>query len=460
MRKFLVIFSSFMIFVFVILGAFYFHFNEDYEKMIDSERFPDNSTLIINDWEMNVSNQTAESVFKQFSNTFNTNKNFKVTLGDEELLIDLSKYYKNSLTVEDFKDLVRGIGFSDYLLNKKFKFELKNSLDCDKENVYSAFEEFVKNLNYKYEKAVNAYFDFNTYSVVKEINGTELNKEVVLDGLKNAFNKNEDYLDLNNNIFYLTAEITSTDIEKQYKDLIDIYNWKALYSISDYVIEMKDYMDYVTKNEDGTYSIDTSFMTKAVLNLSKTIDEKGIARTFKSTLDGVITVSGGTYGQIMNNKEEISYLIEKLNKRESVIDRIPIWKVEPKEEGYENTYIEIDLSAQHVWYYVNNELIMESDCVTGTDNTSRETPTGYYFVSEKVNGKYLTGADYKTWVDKWMRITDRGHGLHDASWRKSSEFGGNTYKTDGSHGCINLPKKFAYNLYDKIDVGVLVVIHE
>lgn len=446
--------------LFGILGSFYLFSQNNYKKMINEEVFPNKSTLIINDSITDISNQNVDLVYNDFLKNYEKHKNFIVKLNDNELIIDLSDCYENSLVLEDFKNLFKEIKYKDYLLNKPFKFTLSNSLKTDEKKIEESFNQFIKSLDYDYIESKDAYFDENTYTVIKEVQGTELNKELVLTKLKETFNKNESFLNLNNNEFYLKPNITAKDIEEDYQDLLDIYNWNVSYSVNDYTIHMKDFMSYVSKKDDGTYYIDTSFINKEVLKLSKDIDEVGIERTFNSTLDGFVTVSGGTYGQVMDNEKEIAYLIEKLNKRESISYREPVWKVAPKDDNYKNTYIEIDLSAQHVWYYVNNELIMDADCVTGTANTSRKTPEGYYYVSEKVDGKYLIGADYKTWVDKWMRITNRGHGLHDASWRTEEEFGGDTYKTNGSHGCINLPTEFAYDLYDAIDVGVLVIIHE
>ena len=48
-------------------------------------------------------------------------------------------------------------------------------------------------------------------------------------------------------------------------------------------------------------------------------------------------------------------------------------------------------------------------------------------------------------------------GIHDASWR--SKFGGDIYKYNGSHGCVNLPHDVALNLYDMVDIGTMVVVH-
>ena len=54
--------------------------------------------------------------------------------------------------------------------------------------------------------------------------------------------------------------------------------------------------------------------------------------------------------------------------------------------------------------------------------------------------RYLTGC----------RLTE-GIGLHDANWRKT--FGGTIYKTNGSHGCVNLPPAVAKTIYENISAG-------
>ena len=55
----------------------------------------------------------------------------------------------------------------------------------------------------------------------------------------------------------------------------------------------------------------------------------------------------------------------------------------------------------------------------------------------------------------WMPVKG-AIGLHDADWR--SEFGGDIYKTDGSHGCVNLPPEVAKELYDSVEIGTPVVM--
>ena len=55
----------------------------------------------------------------------------------------------------------------------------------------------------------------------------------------------------------------------------------------------------------------------------------------------------------------------------------------------------------------------------------------------------------------WMPVKG-GIGLHDASWRK--EFGGEIYKTNGSHGCINIPRDVMKEIYENFEVGTPVIM--
>lgn len=469
MKKFLVVFVTTLVAVVLVLGGgFAIKRNHEkeraakleiYEQLIAENKFPNKTTLNVGNIKLDISNLTTNEVYENYLRE-KGDVIFRIILNGTEYPIILSEYFRDSVVLDSVNNLLKELTFEQFLETDTYELVLESNIITDYEKIKESLNTFLENVEYKYVVATDASFDKETCSIIPEVYGTELDKKVCVEKMIANLKNNKYSINLDNNEFYIAPKKIEKDFEKLYKNYSDVYNWEASYIVSDYVISMQDYLDYVIINDDDTVDVDTSFMKSAVLALSKTIDKVGTARKFNSTVDGEIVVVGGTYGQVMNNNEEIEYLIEKLEKRETVTNREPIWKVEPKEEGYENTYIEIDLSEQHVWYYKDNELVMDSNCVTGTKGTSRATPTGFYFVSEKIDGKYLIGPGYKSWVDKWMRITDRGHGLHDAQWRKASEFNNKTYTYDGSHGCINLPKQFAYDLYDAIDVGILVVVHD
>ncbi len=122
-----------------------------------------------------------------------------------------------------------------------------------------------------------------------------------------------------------------------------------------------------------------------------------------------------------------------------------------------STYVDVNIENQTVTYILNGEAVLSSPCVTGDVSKHRTTPTGHYAVFGHVKGTYLTGPTWHNWVDYWMPFTRGGCGLHDANWR--SRFGGEIYKTNGSHGCVNLPHDVAQQLFDMIGVGTIVIVH-
>lgn len=120
------------------------------------------------------------------------------------------------------------------------------------------------------------------------------------------------------------------------------------------------------------------------------------------------------------------------------------------------TYIDVDIENQLVTYYENGIALMTSSCVTGDVRQGRSTPGGTYTILAKVKGKFLKGPTWNCWVDYWIRFTDSNIGLHDSSWR--SKYGGDIYKTNGSHGCVNLPRDAAEFLFSRAPTGTMVIV--
>ena len=127
-----------------------------------------------------------------------------------------------------------------------------------------------------------------------------------------------------------------------------------------------------------------------------------------------------------------------------------------------STYIEVDLSNQHLYYYQDGAVILESDFVSGNMSyADRQTHEGIFRLYSKSSPAVLKGPklpngkyEYETPVTFWMPF-DGGIGFHDANWR--SNFGGDDYLTNGSHGCINMPYDNAAALYSMINYDVPIV---
>lgn len=122
------------------------------------------------------------------------------------------------------------------------------------------------------------------------------------------------------------------------------------------------------------------------------------------------------------------------------------------------TYVEVDISDQNLYLYVDDELVMRSNVVTGNKST-HDTPLGCYSIYDKQKDTYLSGSDYKVHVENWIPFYG-GYGLHDAEeWR--SNYSSDQYMGNGSHGCINMKLNDANKLYDNVTKGqTKVLIHE
>ncbi len=122
------------------------------------------------------------------------------------------------------------------------------------------------------------------------------------------------------------------------------------------------------------------------------------------------------------------------------------------------TYIEISIKQQHMWYYINGELYVETPVVTGNVG-AYSTPTGAYKIWQRSSPATLTGPTWSSYVNYWMAFTYSGCGIHDASWRSASEYGGTTYMGNGSHGCVNTPYSVVKKMYSKASIGTHVVVY-
>ena len=119
-------------------------------------------------------------------------------------------------------------------------------------------------------------------------------------------------------------------------------------------------------------------------------------------------------------------------------------------------FVVVDISAQTLTLYDGNTIILETPVVTG-DKDKYDTPTGKFEIRKKDTDTYLVGPGYRTHVDYWMPFNG-GIGLHDADWR--SKFGGNIYVNNGSHGCVNIPPKYADDVFENVKKGTKVLVQK
>ena len=232
---------------------------------------------------------------------------------------------------------------------------------------------------------------------------------------------------------------------------------------------MRDWIRF----DSGTGVLDDSRIADYVAGLASRYDTQYVDRSFHTSVGTDIVIPGGKneYGYTILQEEEASQLKADLESN-SAVTREPVYletnsfgnRYHLHREGRDDlagTYVEVNISMQHVWFYKNGQLITESDCVTGCVANGTETHTGVFPLAYKESPSVLRGGNaeggYETPVTFWMPFTE-GQGLHDATWRGS--FGGSIYQYSGSHGCVNLPYWAAETIYANIETATPIIIYK
>jgi hypothetical protein len=105
----------------------------------------------------------------------------------------------------------------------------------------------------------------------------------------------------------------------------------------------------------------------------------------------------------------------------------------------------VSIKSQQVTFYDADGWIFRAPVSSGI--TGRETPSGVFAVVEKNKDHYSSLYD-DAWMPNMLRITWNGIALH----------GGPLPGYAASHGCVRMPYDFAAKMFDKVPMGMRVII--
>ena len=294
-----------------------------------------------------------------------------------------------------------------------------------------------------------------------EKQGNRLNREKTMEAIKAAVNGLEKQVDLDAAGCYEEPYITTEDAElkKTYEKLCNYTNTAITYTFG----TERETLDADTVAGwivlDGQEAqLDREAVKEYVSSLRKRHDTIFCRREFQTSYGETVTIDTGDYGWWMDVGQEMEELIGQLERGESG-ERVPVYRqtaASHEDPDYGDSYVEINLTAQHLFLYQNGECVLESDFVSGNPSRGNQTPDGIYGITYKERNATLNGENYRTPVSYWMPFNNNV-GMHDASWR--TEFGRNIYMTNGSHGCINLPYAVAQEIYGYVEKGTPVVCY-
>ncbi len=299
------------------------------------------------------------------------------------------------------------------------------------------------------------------YHIEKETPGNRMIFESVLAKVKQAVSAGETTLQLTDED-YVSPEYTSES-----KEIVETMERIEKYENATIDYKIKDSKEQLSKEQirdfltvDGfNVSLKEDKITDYVQMLASKYNTYADVRKFKTSSNDTVEIGGGDYGWIVDKPGEAEQLKADLEAGKPV-SREPVYSQRAFVEGKDdigNTYVEIDYTKQHMWYYENGELVVESDVVTGNINKDNGSPDGVFKIVYKDSPAVLKGEDYESDVTYFMPFA-YNVGIHDASWR-GGKFGGEIYKSSGSHGCINAPLEVADTIYKKIEVGTPVIAY-
>lgn len=438
--------------VLCLVGLFFFNSREYFADKFGRRTYISNT---------DVSSMTVDEAIA----VMNDSRGFLVEFSKdgEARAVDISAAVSREFSRDEVAECKENFTFFEYLLGREKDFQVQpDASEVDEQKLREILE---KTLPSETQKTRDAYLDEN-FQLVPEIFGDEVNldnliydiRQGITTGLKLDY-KLEDYYvqpkftKESENIVQAVNDVAAYSammVTYQFGDDSEVINWDKL----------KRHLEY--NPDTAVLTMKTKWVRPYVQQLGKKYNTYGKTRKFKSTKDGTVTIHGGIMGWWIHEDETVKQLKKILKKKKSK-SLEPVYRniaAQHGEDDIGDTYIEISIKRQHVWFYKDGKLKLESDMVSGKMTKERKTTVGVHRIYGKQEDRYLgtmAVQGYRSFVNYWMPFNWDGQGLHDATWR--NKFGGNIYKTGGSHGCINLPYSFAGKLYKEVTIGMPVVVY-
>lgn len=398
---------------------------------------------------------------------FSCNSKNKVNATKKKQVVDKTEVTCKFLGKNNLSILLKVLESEHHKSAKTWKVFINDTIKKSFEDIHNdslwncVCKELIK---FKYEKPKNARLTFKNDQFVfnPSVEGTEFNWDTLKKVFLSSLNKKNNTVDLQSKNCYLKPkfkgdELICQNVIKQAKEKAK-HNLTFEYEGETVELTGKEMSAYFTTNDKMDLIINPMMAYGLAAKIAKKFDVIQSPVNFLPASGQMTSVSRSLLGKRVNTSKIVS-LISGFTKQEedSKVDVPFFMKGIPTELLTNNrNYIEINLNEQKIYFFKNDSIVLSSDIVTGRYQTSFATPTGAFYIRYKETNTTLDGPGYSCFVRYFMPIY-QGIGLHDASWRK--KFGGNIYQSDGSHGCINLPRPVAEFAYNNYPSGAIVICH-
>lgn len=379
---------------------------------------------------------------------------------------DIGLQYTDTVSaVEDLLVEQNKQSWINTLGGNRYSYHINQGVSYDEEaleDMVSGWDAFSR-MEEPQDAYISAYSEeTGGYTIIPETKGSKFDTARAVELIKNAIVTQEKSINLEELGLYESAEVTTKNARLNLKvDTINkwlqtcvTYDWNGQEVVVDREL-LKDWVSF----EEGEPKLDEDAVAAFVAAKARERDTYGKSRNFVTTLGVELNLTAYSFGWKTDRAAETRALIDLIYQG-SIVNREPVYTRKGMQKGMSDigsSYVEADLTNQHMYVYQDGEIVLETDFVSGAANLSNcITPAGIFGLTYKTTNAVLRGEDYETPVFYWMPFFG-DYGMHDATWR--NKFGGDIYLTNGSHGCINLPLDKAAVIYGYVHTGSPIICY-
>ena len=300
------------------------------------------------------------------------------------------------------------------------------------------------------------------FEITPEVEGNTLKREETEQAVREAIDTGKSELNFEEAGLYEAPSVRSDDetLNNQVTQMNSLTAANLTYDFVDrqYVVNRDVIKEWLTQDAEGNYTIDETQAAAWVRQMAYETDTFGLAHTFKTSLGPTIELkAGGDYGWVINKDKTTAALVEAVKAgTQGAIEPVYLYSANDRSQNdIGGTYVEICISQQKMWCYKDGQLVVETPVVTGSHATGYDTPAGSVWAIDGKKSDYDFTL-YTAHVMFWLPFNDQV-GIHDSSWR--SEYGGDIYLTNGSHGCVNTPYNAAEKIFNTVGIGDPVIVY-
>lgn len=312
----------------------------------------------------------------------------------------------------------------------------------------------------------------DSFQVVPGDEGTTLDRDKTREALIRAIKKGDQEIDFEAEGLYtsLNTEANLGELQQKADTFNQMLSTNVTFDFVDrqYTVDRETVESFFQKGEDGNYSLSQANVHSWVNQMALETDTYARPHEFKTTGGKVITLNEGfddrfvpDYGWAMKVEDTTNVLMQAIQAGTQG-ELEPLYTFTARDRSSNDigdTYVEVCIEQQRMWCYQDGQLVVDTPVVTGNHAEGTDTPSGGVYAIDAKQSDRNFEKSHDVHVDYWLPFV-ASCGIHDAYWRSDAEFNNpDTWKTNGSNGCVNTPHDAAEKIYNVMDIGYPVIVY-